>query len=197
MRSKLLPKLILLLAAPVILVSAMHAQPKPDLIITRASMSKQTQTGNVYQVTVTFTVTNYCHETTSNKTGTLLQFYGETEPGKETLIYITNTGGVPLKGGESQTTTIKVNKDEGGYWYKGASFFKWLNQTGKLPRLKVTADHPNLVPEASELNNWWQLNPNKTPPGLSGISNVVVRPRSRRTPLRLYFAKPDNSAASV
>ena len=36
-----------------------------------------------------------------------------------------------------------------------------------------------------------------TAPGLSSTSRVVVRPRSRRTSCRLYFANPDSSASSV
>ncbi|HUR99573.1 MAG TPA: hypothetical protein VMZ26_16020 [Pyrinomonadaceae bacterium] len=171
MTSKQLLYLTLLLILTTLLQSSTHAQAKPDLIVTSASVTEQKRGNQVYQLTVMFTVSNYCKGTSAIQTGGSVILKPDIQPGQEYASNGYSTYAVipALKGGEIQTVTIKINKDDGGYLQSaGDMFFKWLNQTGKLPTVRINVDLPNLVKEASETNNWWQLNPEKTPSKFSG-----------------------------
>ncbi|MCA1623268.1 MAG: hypothetical protein LC768_04285 [Acidobacteria bacterium] len=151
--------------------SATQAQPKPDLIITNASMTKQKRGDLVYQITVTVTVANYCLETTTSDNHILLDFYTDEAKPPARSIYDYNTvQSIPsLAGGESKTTTFKITKHSGAGILGGAhSLFQWLNETGKLPRAIFKVDIGNQVKEADENNNWRRLNPNEAPPKLGG-----------------------------
>jgi hypothetical protein len=141
-----------------------QAQAKPDLIFTDASMTKQRRGSEIYQITVTVTVTNYCNEAIAGKNDIALYF----DTGDPGTNFATFQAFPSLKGGESLSMTYKINKDAPYFWNRGLAFLKWLNKTEKMPRARFVIDLLNKVKEADENNNWWELNPQKTPAKLSG-----------------------------
>ena len=164
-RNICLLNLILSFALLLTAYSATQAQAKPDLIITDASMTTQKRGDYVYQITLTITIANYCHETTASEHDLEMNLIPD-DP--EVTIYTIHREVPSLKGGQSLTMTVKINKNDGGLPYFRDPFLNWLKETGKLPRTIFRLDGHNKVKEADEKNNWRQLNPNEAPPKLGG-----------------------------
>jgi hypothetical protein len=165
-RNTCLLNLILSFALLLTAYSAAHAQAKPDLIITDARMTTQKRGDYVYQFTFTVTIANYCLGTTAGASSVSVTLIPEDPEGG--AGHHINRNVASINGGESLTMTIKTYKGDGEATYYNDLFFKWFNKTGKLPRVLFKLDSANKVKEANENNNWWQLNPNKAPPKLSG-----------------------------
>jgi len=163
MKSKLLPKLILLLAAPVVLASTLNAQAKPDLFVKELAMTIQKQRGLIHQLTFRVNVENYCHGTIAAEHNLNLTVI--TDDAAHTI----NRNVIPLKGGQNVWMTIQISKsDVGGAVYFRDLLFKSLNNTGAAPRVLLKLDMGGKVDEANENNNWRQLNPDKAPSKFSG-----------------------------
>ena len=121
------------------------AQPKPDLMITRFQVS-QDAGGLVTKLVVK--VTNVC--TADAGASYVLVTFKESAAGKP--IHEVGNTVPPLKAGESSIQSFSMNG------------FKVSANTHIL----VEADVYKKVPEATEDNNWWTVNPSGHPPKLSG-----------------------------
>lgn len=142
---------------------AAGAQAKPDLIITNATMTMQKRANTVYQFTFTITVANYCNGTTAGEHSLFLNMIGDD------ASYSINQNVPSLKGGQSHTMTVKINRGEvGGPVYFRDLFFKWVDKSGSAPKVLIKLDTADKVKEANENNNWRWLNPNEEPSKLSG-----------------------------
>lgn len=123
-------------------------QAKPDLLITRVQVGRDTQ-GFVTNVTVK--VTNVCKEAAAGESSVQVSFLQNEQPNAKVILTIGNSVKA-LAGGESQVQNFPVTDIK----------------IGGGRHVLVQVDPAKQVAESNEDNNWWKVNPNSHPKPPSG-----------------------------